>query len=247
MTGPGVPYSIGSSKVVILTGAGISAESGIKTFRDNDGLWENHKVEDVATPYAWQQNPELVWKFYQERRIQLSEVTPNPAHYALVDLSSICKEFTLITQNVDDLHERSGIKNVIHMHGELRRLKCEQTRISELRMANKDLESKYIYCNCCSNPIKMRPDIVWFGEEPYHLNKIYHKIQDCDLFVVVGSSGNVYPAAGLVNLASNFGAHTILFNLEEPINSNEFEEIIVGPAGTTLSKWVNKINNYENQ
>ena len=242
-----LPFSIESSKVVILTGAGISAESGIKTFRDNDGLWENHKVEDVATPNAWNQNPELVWKFYQQRRKQLLEVHPNPAHNALVNLSSVSKEFVLITQNVDDLHERSGSKNVIHMHGELRRLKCEKTRISQDRMSKKDLQSEFIYCNCCSIPKKMRPDIVWFGEEPYQLNKIFENIEDCDLFVVIGSSGHVYPAAGLVNLASKFGAYTINFNLEPPINSHAFDEIIIGPAGITLDKWVNTIiKNYEN-
>ena len=150
-------------KVVILTGAGISAESGIRTFRDNDGLWENHRIEDVATPQAWQADPELVWKFYQARRRQMSEVGPNPAHEALAKLESELDDFTLITQNVDDLHERGGNHSIIHMHGRLETLRCEKSGQIEVRMADEDLVDDFLSCNCCAESSRVRPDIVWLS------------------------------------------------------------------------------------
>ena len=200
-------------KVVVLTGAGVSAESGIKTFRDNDGLWENYRIEDVATPQAWQADPELVWKFYQARRRQMKEVGPNPAHEALAKLESELDDFTLITQNVDDLHERGGSHSVIHMHGRLETLRCEK---------------------CCVEASRVRPDIVWFGEMPMQMDEIYNAIESCDLFIVVGSSGHVYPAAGLANAARLVGAQTILVNYEMPINGYDFDEIHLGKAGEKL-------------
>mgnify|MGYP001169251443 FL=1 len=225
-------------KVVILTGAGISAESGVKTFRDNDGLWENYRIEDVATPQAWLHDSELVWKFYQARRRQMNEVEPNPAHEALAKLESELDGFTLITQNVDDLHERGGSKSVIHMHGRLETLRCEKSGQIENRMDDSDLKDEYAFCNCCAEPSRMRPDIVWFGEMPMHMEEIYAAVESCDLFIVVGSSGHVYPAAGMVNIARSIGAHTILVNYEMPVNGYDFDEVHLGKAGEILPELV---------
>tara|TARA_B100000287_G_scaffold395492_1_gene410374 strand:- start:5981 stop:6697 length:717 start_codon:yes stop_codon:yes gene_type:complete len=228
-----------NSSVVILTGAGISAESGINTFRDNDGLWENHRIEDVATPTAWIDNPKLVWKFYQTRRKQLLEVKPNQAHIALSKLEEGVNEFTLITQNVDDLHERGGNSNVIHMHGRLRTLRCEVSQKHEERMEDDDLGDDFLFCTCCTEPNRLRPDIVWFGEIPMHLEEIYEAVEKCDFFIVIGSSGHVYPAAGLVNVARSCSAKTILINFESPANAFAFDEIHLGKAGEVLPDLVN--------
>ena len=225
-------------KVVVLTGAGISAESGVRTFRDNDGLWENHRVEDVATPEAWIRDPSLVWRFYQARRTQLLEVEPNPAHLALAQLEPKTQSLTLITQNVDDLHERGGSESVIHMHGSLQSLRCEATGQSEVRMDEGDLGMDFVLCNCCAEASRMRPDIVWFGEIPMEMDVIYRKVEDCDVFIVIGSSGHVYPAAGLVNVANSHGAHTILINFELPVNGIDFDEVHIGKAGEVLPELV---------
>ena len=218
-------------KVVVLTGAGISAESGVRTFRDNDGLWENHRVEDVATPEAWIRDQSLVWRFYQARRNQLLEVAPNPAHFALAQLESKTESLTLITQNVDDLHERGGSESVIHMHGRLQTLRCQTTGLSEVRMDKQDLGGDFVLCNCCAVSSRMRPDIVWFGEIPMEMDVIYREVENCDVFIVIGSSGHVYPAAGLINIANSNGAHTILVNFELPINGGDFDEVHIGKAG----------------
>ena len=227
-----------NKRVVVLTGAGISAESGIRTFRDNDGLWENHRIEDVATPRAWTMNPELVWRFYQARRRQLNEVQPNPAHEALAALAQSVNSFTLITQNVDDLHERGGSQDVIHMHGQLRTLRCETSHQSEVRMDESDLTDDFAACRCCSDASRMRPDIVWFGEMPMFMQEIYEAVDACDVFIVVGSSGHVYPAAGLVNEAKAAGAHTVLVNAEAPQNAGAFDETHIGKAGELLPSLV---------
>ncbi len=231
-----------NSRIVVLTGAGISAESGVSTFRDNDGLWENHRIEDVATPEAWSRDPSLVWKFYQARRKQLLLVEPNPAHKALARLESDVESFTLITQNVDDLHERGGSTSPIHMHGSLRTLRCEETSKAEVRMANSDLGEDFVYCNCCVEASRMRPDIVWFGEVPMRMEEIYKSVEECDIFIVIGSSGHVYPAAGLVNFANSSGARSILVNYELPINGHDFDEVHIGRAGELLpgivSSWL---------
>ena len=227
-------------KVVVLTGAGISAESGIKTFRDNDGLWENYRIEDVATPQAWQADPELVWKFYQARRRQMKEVGPNPAHEALARLESELDDFTLITQNVDDLHERGGSLSIIHMHGRLETLRCEKSGQIEVRMADEALVDDFLSCNCCAESSRVRPDIVWFGEMPMQMDEIYDAIGSCDVFIVVGSSGHVYPAAGLASAARSAGAQTILVNYEMPINGYDFDEVHLGKAGEILPKLVEK-------
>ena len=229
-----------TSRVVVLTGAGISAESGIRTFRDNNGLWEEHSIEDVATPRAWASNPELVWRFYQARRRQLLEVEPNQAHRALADLSTRLDNMVLITQNVDDLHERGGSKNVWHMHGELSLMRCELSNQATLRMAPEDLEDTFLQCECCEQPSRMRPHIVWFGEQPLGIEQIYRAVESCDVFVVVGSSGHVYPAAGLVEVANTAGARTVLVNLEPPSNAEHFDEVHLGRAGDVLPMLVDR-------
>ena len=221
-------------RVVVLTGAGVSAESGVRTFRDNDGLWEDHRVEEVATPEAWARDPEMVWRFYQARRNQLLEVEPNPAHLALAEMESKAERFTLVTQNVDDLHERGGSSSVIHMHGRLGSLRCEETGRSEVRMGDGDLGEGFVTCRCCASGSRMRPDIVWFGEIPMEMDTIYREVESCDVFIVVGSSGHVYPAAGLVNLANSCGARSILVNFELPINGRDFDEVHIGKAGELL-------------
>ncbi len=231
------------TRIVVLTGAGISAESGVRTFRDNGGLWEEHRVEDVATPQAWATDPEMVWRFYQARRRQLQEVEPNDAHHALTHLQNNLEQVTLITQNVDDLHERSGSSQVMHMHGELKTLRCEVSLRSEVRMEPSDLTDDVALCSCCAQPSVMRPDIVWFGEMPMHMMEIMNAIDTCDVFIVVGSSGHVYPAAGLVDQANNAGAHTILVNLEAPANAAAFDEVHLGSAGELVPKLVSMLLN----
>ena len=221
-------------RVVVLTGAGISAESGLRTFRDGDGLWEEHRIEDVATPQAWIADPVLVWRFYQARRRQLLEVKPNAAHQALATFATKKDHFTLITQNVDDLHERAGNESTIHMHGSLKTLRCEQSGSSEVRMEEADFCDEFLYCQCCAVPQRLRHDIVWFGEMPMHMEAIYSAVKKSDLFIVVGSSGHVYPAADLVNIANAAGATTILVNLEAPLNAENFDEVHLGKAGELL-------------
>ena len=228
------------TKVVILTGAGISAESGIKTFRASDGLWENHAIEDVATPYAWERNPELVWNFYQGRRRQLQDVEPNPAHKALVTLEKYLGDnLLLVTQNVDDLHSRAGSKNLIHMHGELRILRCEECHEIFDMMEPSHLTSQYITCPSCSNQ-RLRPHIVWFHEMPFQLPEIYAAVEECDVFMTIGTSGHVYPAAGLIDVAKQAGALCVGVNLDEPMNYELHDEFHQGRAGELLPNLVDE-------
>lgn len=228
-------------RVVVLTGAGISAESGIKTFRANDGIWENHRIEDVATPLAWERDPKLVWEFYQNRRRQLLNVNPNPAHKALVSLESYLHEFLLITQNVDDLHSRAGSKKLIHIHGELRKLRCEMCGEIVNAMDGEHLQDQYVECVQCENK-RLRPHIVWFGEMPFKMNEIYHAVGECDVFIAIGTSGHVYPAAGLLSIAKDVGAHCIGINLDPPENVVLFDEFHQGQAGelvpVLVSEWM---------
>ncbi len=233
--------TVSQKRIVVLTGAGVSAESGVRTFRDNNGLWEDHAVEDVATPGAWRRDAGLVWRFYQARRRQLLKVKPNDAHIALARLQANAEHFTLITQNVDDLHERGGCTEVLHMHGQLRTLRCEASGQSEVRMDGLDLTDEFLTCTCCEEPSRLRPDIVWFGEVPMKMADIYDAVEACDLFIVVGSSGHVYPAANLVHSANQNGAHTVLVNLEHPINSEAFKEVHIGKAGEILPALVEKL------
>ncbi|MEM9058768.1 MAG: Sir2 family NAD+-dependent deacetylase, partial [Pseudomonadota bacterium] len=220
-------------RVVVLTGAGISAESGLKTFRDNDGLWEGHRVEDVATPEAFARDPETVQRFYNQRRAQLvTEAIPNAAHAALARFEQrFDGEFTLVTQNVDDLHERAGSRAVIHMHGELLKVRCE--RCAAVQSWREPLETS-TRCPACGSVGAMRPHIVWFGEMPFQMATIESALMECDLFVSIGTSGHVYPAAGFVDLANRVGATTVELILEASLGASLFDHCVQGPAGTVV-------------
>jgi len=229
------------SSIVILTGAGISAESGIKTFRASDGLWEDHRIEDVATPSAFQRNPELVQRFYNTRRKNLlsPEITPNPAHRALAQLEKeFHGEFTLITQNIDDLHERAGSQNILHMHGELLKMRCTNT--GEIFVCRDSIETNDP-CSCCDQIGTLRPHIVWFEEMPLYMDNIYQTMERCDLFISIGTSGNVYPAAGLVQIANQIGAKSIEMNLERSNTASQFDSAIYGKASEIVPNWVNQL------
>lgn len=227
--------------IVILTGAGISAESGIQTFRAQDGLWENHRIEDVATPEAFERNPELVQTFYNQRRRQLQDeaIQPNAAHLALGKLERELEgSVTVITQNIDNLHERGGSSQIIHMHGELLKARCsESNQVIELHgdIASDDL------CHCCQLPSPLRPHIVWFGEMPLKMGEIYSALERADLFISIGTSGVVYPAAGLVHDAKMHGAHTIEINLEPSAMESEFAEKRYGKATIEVPKLVDEL------
>ena len=231
-----------SKKIVILTGAGISAESGIDTFRAAGGLWENHRVEDVATPEGFAKDPELVHRFYNLRRAALKTVKPNPAHIALAKLEETLKErggqLTLVTQNVDDLHERGGVQELIHMHGRLTSMLCG---ICEYRWEHLEDASPDMMCPKCYVKAACRPDIVWFGEMPYAMHVIEERIAECGLFVSIGTSGAVYPAAGFVQMAKALGKETLELNLERSQGSHFFDESRLGPAGELVPQWVDEI------
>ncbi len=225
-----VPRISESSKVVVLTGAGISAESGIQTFRDAGGLWEQYKIEDVATPEAFARDPEMVWEFYNKRRRQATDVRPNPAHHALAKLEERLPpgNFVLITQNVDNLHRVAGSRNVLHMHGELARVRCmECSNIIETT----ELFDGVPRCDCGG---MLRPHIVWFGEMPMFLDEIQDHLYTCDLFVAIGTSGMVYPAAGFLQIAKSAGARTLSVNFEDPANVHYFDFFLRGKAGEIL-------------
>ena len=226
------------NSIVVLTGAGISAESGIRTFRAADGLWEDHRVEDVATPEAFERNPELVQRFYNERRkpILNGEVTANPAHQALAALEKKFEgNFLLVTQNIDNLHEQGGSKNILHMHGEILKMRCKLT--DQVFDCADEINTSDI-CTCCSTQGTLRPHIVWFGEMPIGMEHIYSVLASCDLFISIGTSGNVYPAAGFVQIANLAGAKTLEINLEESEVASNFDEAIYGKAGEILPEWV---------
>ena len=224
--------------IVILTGAGISAESGLGTFRDTDGLWTQYDLEEVATPQGFLRNPKLVHDFYNARRANCLDALPNAAHHALARLEAEADASVLIvTQNVDDLHERSGSKAVWHMHGELRSALCAAcgSRWPAPRVMDADDP-----CPNCGAPAT-RPDIVWFGEIPYRMDEIEARLVACDLFVSIGTSGEVYPAAGFVTLAKAQGARTTEINLEPSANAHAFDAQIIGPATQSVPAWVNDI------
>ncbi len=225
--------------IVILTGAGVSAESGIRTFRDANGLWENHRIEDVATPEAFARNPGLVHEFYNQRRRQLHDpmVRPNGAHLALAKLEEEWEgDFLLVTQNVDDLHERAGSRRILHMHGSLIHALC--LSCSERFEWRTDL-SVHEACPKCQATGKLRPDIVWFGEMPYHMDPILDALNRCELFVSIGTSGVVYPAAGFAREAWN--AKRVEINLQETDISLLFHERRIGPAGVEVPKFVDEL------
>lgn len=226
------------SKIVILTGAGISAESGIETFRAEDGLWAQHRVEDVATPEGFARDPELVVNFYNARRAQAAEVEPNAAHQALARLEAEhAGEVIVITQNVDDLHERGGTQALYHMHGHLKGALCA---VCDHRWPAPMVMTPGEACPACASPAA-RPDIVWFGEMPYEMDRLFAHLSEADLFAAIGTSGNVYPAAGFVAEAARAGAHTIEFNLEPSAVGNQFAEHRIGPASKTVTAWVEEI------
>jgi NAD-dependent deacetylase len=224
--------------IVILTGAGISAESGIDTFRDAGGLWEQHNVEDVATPEGFARDPDLVLGFYDMRREALLTKQPNPAHEALARLDAeFAGELLIVTQNVDDLHERAGARRVLHMHGELKSALCTAC---EMRSPWDATLSDRPPCPICQAP-SLRPDVVWFGEMPYQMDRIFAALREADLFVSIGTSGAVYPAAGCVRDARDMGVQTLELNLERSEGSHWFNESRQGPAGRLVPQWVDEL------
>jgi len=226
-------------RIVVLTGAGVSAESGLQTFRDADGLWEGHDPMEIATPEAFARNPELVYRFYNARRCQLPEVHPNAAHRALARLQrDFNGEVFLLTQNVDDLHERAGSRQVCHMHGELGSMLCAHC---SARMPAADELSASLVCPQCQRPGGLRPDIVWFGEMPYHMHDIAEKLAACDFFLAIGTSGVVYPAAGFVREAVHAGAHTVEINVRVSEVSGYFHEQRQGPATREVTAMVDAL------
>lgn len=233
--------------IVILTGAGVSAESGIPTFRASDGLWCNHRIEDVATPEGYERNPALVHEFYNTRRAQLQNVVPNAAHLALADLAAQWEgRLFLITQNVDDLHERAtqgkAIKQgykLLHMHGELKKARCSIS--DKVFDCDEDL-SVNSRCSCCNGAGTLRPHIVWFGEMPLDMGMIDYVLRECDLFIAIGTSGNVYPASNFVHEVRTIGkAHTVELNAEPSRVGSLFQEKIYGPATQVVPAYVKRI------
>jgi NAD-dependent deacetylase len=227
--------------VVVLTGAGVSADSGVATFRGAGGMWEGTRIEDVATPHAWRRDPERVWRFYQLRRAALASVAPNAAHLALARLeralAAAGASFTLVTQNVDDLHERAGSRNLVHMHGELRRALC--LSCGARPAWDGDLIGRPA-CPACGERM-LRPDVVWFGEIPYDMDEIHEALFDCDVFCSIGTSGQVYPAAGFVQYALARRAETIELNLAASDASTDFHVSRRGPASELVPAWVEEL------
>lgn len=225
--------------IVILTGAGISKESGLDTFRDRDGIWARVRLEDVATPEAFRRDPRRVHEFYNARRRGLLDpaVRPNAAHHALAALEQARPgEVLLVTQNIDNLHERAGSRNLIHMHGELLKARCDAC--GDVLDCAHDLSVDQA-CRACATPGGMRPHVVWFGELPLEMERIYDALARCRLFVSIGTSGNVYPAAGFVAEARQAArAHTVELNLEPSEGASLFHEAVYGPASEVVPAYV---------
>ena len=225
-------------RIVILTGAGVSAESGLGTFRDVGGLWSQYDLEEVATPQGFARNPALVHDFYNARRANMLDAAPNAAHSALARLEAEDPgDVLIVTQNVDDLHERAGSKNVLHMHGALSGAvcaACDHRWPAPMVMAPGDP------CPACTAP-RARPDIVWFGEMPFHMDEIVHALARADLFVSIGTSGEVYPAAGFVDEARACGVETLEINLEPSRVPRLFDRVIAGPATQAVPDWVAEV------
>ncbi|HEX8710399.1 MAG TPA: NAD-dependent deacylase [Terracidiphilus sp.] len=221
-------------RVFVLTGAGISAESGLPTFRASDGLWAGYRIEDVCTPDAWRRDPAEVWKFYSARRESGQNAQPNPAHAALAELEAqLPGRFFLCTQNVDDLHERAGSVNLVHMHGELAKSRCER------ECGRPPVEDRSIYRRLdevprCACGGRLRPHIVFFGEIPLEMDRIQDEIAGATMMVVIGTSGSVYPAASFVHWAHQGGARTVYIGPEEPLNASAFTHVVEGKAGQVL-------------
>ena len=229
----------GPRSIVVLTGAGISAESGIETFRAAEGLWANHHVDDVATLEGFARNPQLVYAFYNQRRRQLltPEISPNAAHSALAKFEhEFGGEFLLVTQNVDNLHERAGSENLIHMHGELLKMSCLNSKLIFDVSEDFDYDTQ---CRCCRSAGNLRPHVVWFGEMPLQMNRINRALENCDMFVAIGTSGNVYPASGFYQTAKIRKARTVELNLER--TGSSFDQHICGPATESVPQFFNSL------
>jgi len=226
-----------TGRIVILTGAGVSADSGLGTFRDAGGLWSQYDLSAVATPEGFARNPSLVQDFYNARRANMLEAAPNAAHHAIARLQETHPDVVLVTQNIDDLHERGGSQDVIHMHGELSRGLCA---VCDARWDAPRVMRATHECPSCGAPRSTRPDVVWFGEMPYHMERIAEELAACDLFVAIGTSGEVYPAAGFVEEAAAIGAETLEINLD-PSAPERFDRVIAGPAVEAVPTWVAEV------
>lgn len=221
-------------RVFVLTGAGISAESGLPTFRASDGLWAGHAIEDVCTPEAWERNPALVWEFYSARRAQGVVAQPNAAHFALAELEKqIGERFFLCTQNVDDLHERAGSERLVHMHGELTKSRCGD-ECGTAPVVDRTVYASLSAVGRCTCGARMRPHIVFFGEIPLEMGRIEAEIRKATLMVVVGTSGSVYPAANFVHWARRQGARAVYVGPEKPLNAEAFTHVVEGKAGEVM-------------
>ena len=231
-----------AERIVVLTGAGVSRESGLHTFRDADGIWATVRIEDVATPEAFARDPVRVQGFYNARRRGLLDagVAPNAAHLALAALEDrVAGEVLLVTQNIDDLHERAGSRNLVHMHGELLKARC--TQCSAVVPCREDLDARS-HCPACAAIGCLRPHVVWFGEMPLEMERIYEALGACELFISIGTSGNVYPAAGFVQEAKRMaGARTVELNLEPSEGHSLFDERIYGPASAVVPDFVRRL------
>ena len=231
-------------QIVVLTGAGISAESGIDTFRDKGGVWTKVRLEDVATPEGYARDPEKVLAFYNQRRTDMLDVKANAAHIALARLEKDLPQkidgasVTIVTQNVDDLHEKAGSETVIHMHGELAKAWCAACDWRGEWLVDMETQTP---CPQCAQKGQVRPDVVWFGEVPYHMDTIYQKLGMCDLFVSIGTSGEVYPAADFVQEANMCGARTLELNLQPSYGASSFDESDYGPATQVVPRWVGRL------
>ena len=227
-----------TDRAFVLTGAGISAESGLPTFRASDGLWAGYNVEEICTPEALRRNPALVWEFYSKRRADCAKAAPNPAHIALAELEAQLESrgggrFFLCTQNVDDLHERAGSMNLVHMHGELAKSRCER------ECGRPPVEDRAVYASLdavgrCPCGGRLRPHIVFFGEIPLEMTRIEREIAESTLMLVIGTSGSVYPAANFVHWARQTGARTVYIGPEPPLNASAFTHVVEGKAGEVL-------------
>lgn len=227
------------SSIVVLTGAGLSAESGLATFRDRDGIWAKYDYREVATPQGFARNPKLVHEFYNMRRRDHARCMPNAAHLALARLEAEhAGKVTIVTQNIDALHEAAGSRHLIHMHGELLKALCQHCGSVHAWVDDLSIDTQ---CPRCGSDGGMRPDVVWFGEMPYHMGEIGKELSTCDLFISIGTSGNVYPAAGFVAETRALGAHTVELNLEPSEGASLFSECIHGPATQVVPAFVERL------
>ncbi len=227
------------SSIVVLTGAGISAESGVDTFRDTGGIWSKVDYRDVATPEGFARNPRKVHDFYNRRRRGMAGIEPNAAHVALARLEqTFLGDFLLVTQNIDHLHEAAGSHKLLHMHGELARALCEACGERSDWPGDMTTSSQ---CPHCDTIGRLRPDVVWFGEMPYQMGRIYAALAECDLFVSIGTSGSVYPAAGFVEEVRLAGAHTVELNLEPSEGGSLFAEKHYGRATEVVPAFVDRL------